>query len=222
MAAEDMRSKGKRSLTSCPTVDPDIAELALQTSKSTPLQCTLFWDGTLLAALAEEHKQSIQRLAPSRPLAIARRLSWASACSGSEGAHFVFRALQAMYSGVGLDVAFMQAFACESNAEKRKWINMVLSSSTCKPEEVCIFKDIAHLGAGVADCATHDRPCPVTYVDILVVGTSCKDVSSLSSGRRTTTGQLVLSQEWTPGGSAQTFRGLIAYVRTHRPALVFL
>ena len=169
MAAKDMSLKGKRALSVRPTVDPEMAELALETSQMTPLPSDLFWNGKLLNVLAEEHRQSIKRLAPSRPLAVVRRLSWASACSGSEGVHYVFRALQDMYSRAGLDVTFTQAFACESNAEKRRWIQKVVADDSAKGHEVCVFKDIAHLGAGVADCATHDRSCPVTYVDMLVV-----------------------------------------------------
>lgn len=219
MAARDVPLKGKRALSIRPTVDPEMAELALQTSKMTPLPSALFGEGTLLNVLAEEHRQSIERLAPTRPLAVVRRLSWASACSGSEGAHYVFKALQDMYSKAGLDVQFTQAFACESNAEKRRWIHKVVANGS--GHRLCIFKDITHLGAGVSDCATHDCPCPVPYVDMLVVGTSCKDVSSLSSARRTSTGKLVLATEVSPGGTAQTVRGLIAYLRDCRPGLVF-
>ena len=61
-----------------------------------------------------------------------------------------------------------------------------------------------------APCTVHGKDCALPPVDILVVGTSCKDMSKCSVYFKQS--RPVLSREWSPGGSAQTFRGLLAYL----------
>ena len=48
-------------------------------------------------------------------------------------------------------------------------------------DQVCIFKDMCDLGLEMAQCHTHQRLCPVPGCDVLVVGTSCKDLSKMSN-----------------------------------------
>jgi hypothetical protein len=52
------------------------------------------------------------------------------------------------------------------------------ADAPCAP---CIFQDICELGATVADCWQHGKKCPVPSVDLLVLGTSCKDFSRANS-----------------------------------------
>ena len=61
-----------------------------------------------------------------------------------------------------------------------------------------------------APCVVHGKDCALAPVDILVVGTRCKDMSRCSTYFKQS--RPVLSREWSPGGSAQTFRGLLAYL----------
>jgi hypothetical protein len=53
---------------------------------------------------------------------------------------------------------------------------------------------------------------------LLIVGTSCKDLSRANSSAGAA--GPAFSHENTRGGSAQTFKGLLGYVRVHRPLLV--
>lgn len=87
----------------------------------------------------------------------------------------------------------------------------------------CIFQDIAELECDEAKCCRHGGGCIVPSVDLLVVGTSCKDLSKLNhtapgAGHDTT--KPVLEQSSSRGASAQTFQGLVGYIRSHRPLFV--
>lgn len=205
-----------RRLQARPTIDAMAAEATTSRAQSTQVAPHLFADGSLLQQLAVDHLGRFNELAPHRRLEMPRELSWASACSGSEGAHFVFEAIAGLYKASGVATSFRQKFACEYKDEKRKWIADVLGSGG----QTCIMKDIEHLGGDSAACAVHGQDCPVMYVDVFVVGTSCKDLSSLSTKGRGARHDLVFNETWSPGGSAQTYRGFLAYVKTHRPGIV--
>jgi site-specific DNA-cytosine methylase len=69
------------------------------------------------------------------------------------------------------------------------------------------------------DCCAHGAKCFVPAVDLLIVGTSCKDLSKANPNKYKHQ-QAVLSQSSSRGGSAQTFRSLLAYLDAHRPALI--
>ena len=58
-------------------------------------------------------------------------------------------------------------------------------------------------------------------VDILVAGTSCKDMSRANSGAAAKSPSLVLTQATSRGGSADTFQGFLQYVESHRPFFIF-
>lgn len=174
----------------------------------------------MLNRLAHEHRERFGELLPSRPLASGRTLLWASACSGSEGLHFVFSALEDVYKGTPTPLTFAQSFACESSEQKRAWIMQVINGGKPDIPSKCVFENICEISEMTALCAVHRRRCPVPCVDVFVCGTSCKDISSLSLGSRTQSGPLAFEQESTPGGSAQTFRGFLGYIHTQRPALV--
>ena len=58
----------------------------------------------------------------------------------------------------------------------------------------------------------------VGHVDVLVLGTSCKDLSRANSS--VDRQKLVLAETQSKGGSAQTFRGFLAYCEGHRPTLI--
>eukprot|EP00974_Lingulodinium_polyedra_P131993 11219958-Lingulodinium_polyedra.AAC.1 len=75
--------------------------------------------------LAEEHLNTLKRLAPSRPLGPEGELSWGSICSGSEGPHFAFQALEAALGKKGTTCNFLHRFSCEIMPKKQEWIRRV-------------------------------------------------------------------------------------------------
>ena len=80
--------------------------------------------GALLHVLALENLEGFQKLEGDKgnnPLVLGQRdiqeelvLSWASACSGSEGIYYVMEALNATFTHVGVKVRLQHAFSCES------------------------------------------------------------------------------------------------------------
>ena len=129
-------------------------------------------DGTLLDSLALEHASELEMLLFQRcPRTFTGQRTWASACSGSQGTHFVMKALLKAWP----DVVLTQVFACEKDPAKRRWIhNLVNLRRTALGQDlVCIFHDICDLGQEMAERRTHGRRCRVPGCDLLVVGTSC-------------------------------------------------
>lgn len=112
------------------------------------------------------------------------------------------------------DVVMTQVFACEKDASTRNWIHSWVNGSRAASGQdlVCIFEDMCGLGSEVAQCRTHGRLCRVPGCDVLVVGTSCKDLSKMSNKH---INQLVLSLHASPGGIATAFRGLLGYVDSY-------
>lgn len=139
-------------------------------------------------------------------------------------------------------------FSCEKDGEKRKWIANAsvlaaetlrsLTETTAQQESnvteckgccrsgiagkgvatPCLFVDICELGQDMADCAAHGQKCPVPQVDLLVLGTSCKDMSRANPFQQKDAA--VLSQQASRGGSAQTFHGMLSYLQNKCPPLV--
>lgn len=201
-------------------------------------------EGTLLPVLAKENLDGFTTVLPTgSPVALGRvhggshaqrdaiELSWGSCCSGSEGAHYVIEACNKAMAEAKLDVKFRHSFSCENNKAKQKWIANLLGVrnlfddggaspewSVQLREKSCIFEDIKTLGDVEAGCCRHGKLCTVPSVDCLLIGTSCKDLSRANSSVDRT--KLVLSQETSRGASAQTFRGMLAYCKGHRPGFV--
>lgn len=217
-AAIPVRRAG-RTLAPQLTIDDATAELEAHAASTLAVPAALIREDALWGSLAKEHLERFAKLLGARALACNRELTWASACSGSEGMHFVVAAMQEAYKSARYDTSFVQCFACESQKEKQRWINTVINQGATGSLATCIFKNICDLGAEAAECVVHKGACHVPSVDTMITGTSCKDLSSLSSSGRSA-GGLVLESSWWPGGSAQTFRGLISYVHAHRPSMV--
>ena len=53
--------------------------------------------------------------------------------------------------------------------------------------------------------------------DIFICCTSCKDKSNQNPTKKT---QNCYNQDSTPGGSAQTFKGMLAYMKMFKPTIV--
>ena len=57
-------------------------------------------------------------------------------------------------------------------------------------------------------------------VDVLILSTSCKDLSCLSKHKSSSVA--VLGLQHSPGGSADTFRGgLLSYLDNHKASVIF-
>jgi len=149
------------------------------------------------------------------------RRTWGSLCSGSEGAHYVVRAAEAAIgqwnAALGQEPLHLdQLFACENVPMKRKWIDHVVNGPRrAKGHKlICIFIDILHVGQRTAFGETHGQNCEVPGTDFVFASTSCRDLSLLSSAARKFI-EPVLEMETSPGGSADTFAGFMAYLDAH-------
>ena len=189
--------------------------------------------GHMLPKLAWSNLQGFRNLLPAQSaLALGvdaskkvgpLELSWGSCCSGSEGVHYVVEAVNLALSQCKIEARFAHKFSCESDKRKRAWIKNVLESGPLfhtegAASDGCVFQNILDMGNRVARCDRHQADCEVGHVDVLVLGTSCKDLSRANSS--VDRQKLVLAETQSKGGSAQTFRGFLAYCEGHRPTLV--
>ena len=177
------------------------------------LSGTSFKDGSLLEELARKHVIAFKGVLPKHHKPLYGRRTWGSLCSGSEGAHYVMEAaetaMQEWNTASGQEpLQLEQLFACESVAIKRKWIHHVVNVPRLAKgqQAVCIFIDILHMGQATAYCETHDKHCVVPGVDVLIVSTSCKDLSMLSSAARNFS-EPVLGMTTSPGAAPTRLRG---------------
>ena len=111
---------------------------------------------------------------------------------------------------------FKQMFACEIKPKKRKWIDAIINTQRRQVGKplICIFGDMRKMDAEVAWCETHRNFCKVPVVSILVVSTSCKDLSPLNHSPMSNQ-QPILSQRKSPGSTADTFQALLGYLDRH-------
>ena len=84
----------------------------------------------------------------------------------------------------------------------------------------CLFTDIGHMSEKTAPCCCHGSKCNVPSVDLLLVGTSCKDLSKANPNKSQDRQRATFSLMHSRGGSAQTFRGLMGYLKNRRPSFV--
>ena len=209
------------------SIDGKALAEAIKWSGMQPLFAGRFTDGTLMAKLASEHCDTFRKLlSEKRECFPPRELTIGSACSGTAGevvaAHFFEKAVNAV-SDRGFRIKTL--FACESEAKKRAWIegvhqwkaNMDLASGHVETTLPCNFLDVSEIGdaSGMARCATHKQKCRVPHCNIFVCCTSCKDMSRMSPpcGK-------ILAETTSTGGSADTFKGMLAYIDVARPAIL--
>ena len=136
-------------------------------------------------------------------------MTWCSICSGSEVILFVLAAIASAFRARHITLIFKHLFSCEIVPAKQEWIMGAFEEGNV--EEGCLFERAEDLGQEYAQCVKHGRKCRVPHADIVIAGTSCKDLSRANStnfkGK-----PCVLTQEFSPGGSAQTYRGLMLYL----------
>lgn len=232
-----------RVLRARPSLDDEAVKRCEREAPARKLTADSLLTGSWLHSVARENFRLCQGMAPKRSLAGTTTLTWGSMCSGSEGPAWVVSALNQLFEEKGSNFRLEHAFSCELAPEKRKWVHAasllaepayskVVARLEGKPEPKldaesllkaldapCVFFDIQEMGAAQADCWEHGPgKCTVPSVDLLIVGTSCKDMSraNATSARQ----ELVLQAERSKGGSAQTFKGLMHYVEHHRPLMI--
>ena len=175
-----------------------------------------FWKGSFLLGMAEEHRTEFNELLiRAGDHYVGGHRTWASVCSGSEGASFVMEAIATTYP----EFVFHQVFVCDNRPSVRQWIDRVVNTkrTASGQEKMCIFTDITDLASGTAQCHVHGRLCRVPDANILIGCSSCKDLSNLQGKPR---GAPVLGREHSPGGTAVTWQGLLGYLDNHVVDLV--
>ena len=94
-----------------------------------------------------------------------------------------------------------------------------------------MFKDLTKLASGKCDCYEHGTTtlqksvkstykcsvCAVPACDIFICCTSCKDKSPQNPQKAATN---CYNKTATPGGSAQTFQGMLEYMEVYKPSMV--
>ena len=199
-----MSASKRRCVQATPTVDPDAAEALAASCRKRVAPAEKFIDGTILESLADEHLHNFKKIAPHRAHAPRGCRTWGSMCSGSEGAHFVLDAFQKAVVKSGTPFSIKQRFSCEVNKAKQTWINNLVNKGN-HPGDVCIFADAQDMRGSTAKCVAHNKECTVEPVDLLIVGTSCKDMSRASTQVKAMRGTPVLSKQHSLGGSASAF-----------------
>ena len=175
-----------------------------------------FWKGSFLLGMAEEHRTEFNELLiRAGDHYVGGHRTWASVCSGSEGASFVMEAIATTYP----EFVFHQVFACDNRPGVRQWIDRVVNPkrTASGQEKMCIFTDIIDLASETAECHVHGRRCRVPDANIIIGCSSCKDLSNLQGKPR---GAPVLGREHSPGGTAVTWQGLLGYLDNHVVDLV--
>ena len=126
-----------------------------------------FWKESFLLGMAEEHRTEFNaQLTWAGDHYVGGHRTWASVCSGSEGASFVMEAIATAYP----DFVFNQVFACDNRLGVRQWIDGVVNPkrTASGQEKMCIFKDIVDLAGESAECHVHGRQCPVPDANIVI------------------------------------------------------
>ena len=220
------------------------AEPALMAEASSRvLEAASLLDGSASLKCSDENLEAFSELFPEHlgpeaaSLMPSVTLTWASACSGTEGAFYVAEAMNGSFCKAKMPIQLKHVFSCEQNKGKQKWVHSVLAcgpvlgsvDSSClsqdQPEDsdedaqqACIFADIQTLGQVEAQCVIHNRKCHVPEVDVFICGVSCKDVSRQNPNRSQT--KLVMAEKESRGGTSQTWHGFVAFVSTRQPGIV--
>ncbi|KAJ3182529.1 hypothetical protein HDU85_002627 [Gaertneriomyces sp. JEL0708] len=136
-----------------------------------------------------------------------RKLRVATMCSGTESPllalNLISRAAKLHY-GVNLEIEHV--FSCEIEPFKQAYIERNFAPPL-------LFRDVCELGQDTAITA-YGAEVPVPgNVDLLVAGTSCVDYSNLNNEKKGLHDK---------GQSGKTFRGMMDWVKRHRPPLIIL
>ena len=219
-----------RFLSRTPTLDKLSVEEVEGRVKEQQISPQWFHDGDLLPQLAKEHCSNFAYLLGAERLKIRRGIRWGSACTGSAGDMVLAQVVQSVFRTYCESFKIDYLFSCEIKEYKQKWIRNVhqlVSSGSAEGEGVegarvvardpCMFADVMHLGGEKCKCIVHGSNCRVPNVDVFHCCTSCKDMAKNNN----TPNVMVLNKPESKGGSAQTWRGMLSYIDSARPSIVF-
>ncbi|KAJ7654469.1 hypothetical protein DFH06DRAFT_1298898 [Mycena polygramma] len=136
-----------------------------------------------------------------------RKLRVATMCSGTESPLLALELIQkAILDQHNIDLQVEHVFSCEIEPFKQAYIERNFHPPL-------LFRDVCELGSTEAHTAYGALAAVPGNVDLLVAGTSCVDYSNLNNEKQGLDAK---------GESGQTFRGMLSWVKQHRPPLVIL
>ncbi|KAJ7066529.1 hypothetical protein C8F01DRAFT_1123601 [Mycena amicta] len=136
-----------------------------------------------------------------------RKLRVATMCSGTESPLLALELIQkAILEQHGLKFDVEHVFSCEIEPFKQAYIERNFHPPI-------LFRDVCELGNTEAHTAYGALVNIPGDVDMLVAGTSCVDYSNLNNKKQGIDAK---------GESGQTFRGMLGWVKLHRPPIVIL
>ena len=113
----DNHPRKRRRIQRNPTLDAASAQDRANELARKTIPAYQFWKRSLLTRLAEEHRNEFnEQLTWPGDHYVGGNRTWASVCSGSEGAHFVMEAIATTYP----DFVFNQVFACDNRLGVRQ------------------------------------------------------------------------------------------------------
>ncbi|THV02481.1 hypothetical protein K435DRAFT_749158 [Dendrothele bispora CBS 962.96] len=136
-----------------------------------------------------------------------RKIRVATMCSGTESPLLALELIQQSvldHYHVRIDVEHV--FSCEIEPFKQAYIERNFHPPI-------LFRDVCELGEDEAHTAYGSLVPVPGDVDLLVAGTSCVDYSNLNNEKQDIDAN---------GESGRTFRGMMSWVKRHRPPLVIL
>ncbi|KAI0773312.1 hypothetical protein BD413DRAFT_541087 [Trametes elegans] len=136
-----------------------------------------------------------------------RKMRVATMCSGTESPLLALNLIQrSIMEHYGVPLEYEHVFSCEIEPFKQAYIERNF-------QPPLLFRDVCELGEDEATTA-YGALAPVPGdVDLLVAGTSCVDYSNLNNEKQDIDAN---------GESGRTFRGMMSWVKNHRPPLVIL
>ncbi|KAI0372611.1 hypothetical protein BV20DRAFT_1119632 [Pilatotrama ljubarskyi] len=136
-----------------------------------------------------------------------RKMRVATMCSGTESPLLALNLIQrSIMEHYGVALEYEHVFSCEIEPFKQAYIERNF-------QPPLLFRDVCELGEDEATTA-YGALAPVPGdVDLLVAGTSCVDYSNLNNEKQDIDAN---------GESGRTFRGMMSWVKNHRPPLVIL
>ena len=136
-----------------------------------------------------------------------RPLRVATMCSGTESPLLALELMcRAILEKHGIRIKIEHVFSCEIEPFKQAYIERNFSPPI-------LFRDVTELGGKRAHTAYGALVDVPGDVDILIAGTSCVDYSHLNNSKKGLNDG---------GESGRTFRGMLEWVRRHKPTLVIL
>ncbi|KDR80696.1 hypothetical protein GALMADRAFT_241095 [Galerina marginata CBS 339.88] len=136
-----------------------------------------------------------------------RKLRVATMCSGTESPLLALELVQkSILDQHGLNFDIEHVFSCEIEPFKQAYIERNFHPPL-------LFRDVCELGDGEAHTAYGSLAPVPGDVDMLIAGTSCVDYSNLNTQKQDIDAN---------GESGRTFRGMMSWVKQHRPPIVIL